>query len=418
MNFLILNRCFYPDVAATGQYASDLAVRLVERGHTVTILTGRRGYDDPQQQFDAQESWKGVTILRVPHTAFGKGAPWRRIADFASFYASCAWKLVRMQRFDTVVAMTTPPLVSWLAARFVRWKGGRLYLWVMDLNPDQAIEAGWLNRASRTARILEAQLAESLRCATRIVVLDRFMRGRILVRGVPAKKVVVCPPWSLDDTVSFDEAGRAAFRREHGLEGRFVVMYSGNHSPCHPLETLLDAARLLSHRQDITFCFVGGGSEHGRIRSLARAQSLDNVICLPYQSLHRLSASLSAADLHVVVMGDPYVGIVHPCKIYNVLRLGIPFLYIGPEESHVTDMLPHGSVGCWAHLFGHGQAEAVAQRIEECAEQGFRRYEDETLLAQRFSSGGLASSLVKVLEGRGCSAMDATPGDEPTSMVG
>ena len=63
-----------------------------------------------------------------------------------------------------------------------------------------------------------------------------------------------------------------------------------------------------------------------------------NVKCLPYQPLSELSSSLSAADLHVVVMGDEFVGIVHPCKVYNILAVGAPVLYIGPEPSHVTDI--------------------------------------------------------------------------------
>ena len=107
-------------------------------------------------------------------------------------------------------------------------------------------------------------------------------------------------------------------------------MYSGNHSPCHPLDTLLDAARALKERSEIVFCFIGGGSEQVKVREFA-AHTTDNVKCLPYQPLNELSSSLSAADLHVVVMGDEFVGIVHPCKVYNIMSVGAPALYIGPD---------------------------------------------------------------------------------------
>jgi hypothetical protein len=39
-------------------------------------------------------------------------------------------------------------------------------------------------------------------------------------------------------------------------------------------------------------------------------------------------------------MGNAFVGIVHPCKIYNILAIGAPVLYIGPTPSHITDLLP------------------------------------------------------------------------------
>jgi hypothetical protein len=131
------------------------------------------------------------------------------------------------------------------------------------------------------------------------------------------------------------------FRNKHGLDGKFVVMYSGNHSPCHPLDTLLDAALSLRDRTDITFCFVGGGSEQQKVGSFAGVHKLTNIKCLPYQPLAALSASLSAADLHIVVMGDPFVGIIHPCKVYNIMAVGSRMLYIGPKESHVTDLAPY-----------------------------------------------------------------------------
>jgi colanic acid biosynthesis glycosyl transferase WcaI len=136
-------------------------------------------------------------------------------------------------------------------------------------------------------------------------------------------------------------------------------MYSGNHSPCHPLDTLLQAAERLAENEDIVFCFVGGGSEFVKVKERARSRGLRNVLCVPYQPIEKLSGSLSAADLHVVVMGDPHVGIVHPCKIYNVLAVKKPFLYIGPRESHVTDIIGQSD----AYVSCHGDVEQVVANI-------------------------------------------------------
>src|SRR5258708_2862229 len=91
-------------------------------------------------------------------------------------------------------------------------------------------------------------------------------------------------------------------------------------------------------------CFIGGGSEWRKIKEQIAAEqnrerSARNIVCLPYRPLAQLSASLSSADLHVVVMGEPFVGLVHPCKIYNILRIGGPLLYIGPRPSHITEIL-------------------------------------------------------------------------------
>jgi len=132
MRVLIVNQCFYPDVAATGQYAADLACELVRRGHEVVVLASQRAYDDPRLRFAKTDLWRAIRIRRIPCTGYGKGARWRRAADFATFYAGCVRQLLSMPRFDAVVAMTTPPLISFLAALFVRLRGGALHVWLMD----------------------------------------------------------------------------------------------------------------------------------------------------------------------------------------------------------------------------------------------------------------------------------------------
>jgi len=377
---------------ATGQYLAELAVALVERGHEVTVITSRRAYDNPEKVFPKNETWSGVRIMRIGSTGFGKGSKWRRAADFASFLVCCAVRLAVLPRYDAIVALTSPPLISFLGAWVAKLRRSRFFYWVMDFNPDEAIAAGWLRASSFAARILECMSLFSLKHASRIIALDHFMCDRIVAKGIFADKIVVLPPWSHDGEVRFDPQGRERFRKAHGLNGKFVVMYSGNHSPCHPLDTLLQAANRLAEDAEIVFCFIGGGSEWRRIKEKAESRkqkaemrdpkseiydthieeagrsTLDvprstNLLCLPYQPLCELSGSLSAADLQVVVMGDPFVGLIHPCKIYNVLQVGAPVLYIGPVRSHISEIsnAANGEFFCLAAR--HGEVEQVVNHI-------------------------------------------------------
>ena len=120
MKVLLLNQCFHPDVASTAQHLTDLAVGLAERGHEVTALASRRCYDKPTLRFPRRERWKNITIIRIPSLGFGKSAKWRRAADFGSYLLSCVARLVVLPKFDVVVALTSPPLISFLGALFVR----------------------------------------------------------------------------------------------------------------------------------------------------------------------------------------------------------------------------------------------------------------------------------------------------------
>lgn len=399
MKVLLLNQCFYPDVVSTAQHLTDLAVELAAQGHEVTVVCSRRGYDDPDVCFAPREEWNRISILRVPTLGLGKKAKWRRAADFASFLAACVVRLLLLPRQDAVVALTSPPLISFLGALFVRVRGGRFYFWVMDLNPDEAIAAGWLRESSVTSKVLQSLLGYSLRHAQRVFVLDRFMKARVLAKGIAEEEVSVVPPWSHDEAIRYDPEGRDAFRAEHGLADKFVVMYSGNHSPCHPLDTLLAAAEKLSARADIVFCFVGGGSEHKKVRAFAEERRLSNIKLLPYQPLEKLSASLSAADMHVVVMGDAFRGIVHPCKIYNILALGIPLLYVGPAESHVTDIASCIPGGSYARSAEHGAVDKVVGHLLACAQEASCEGRDEARrLATDFSRERLLPRMLEAIE--------------------
>jgi hypothetical protein len=399
MKVLLLNQCFYPDVMATAQQLTDLAVGLAKNGHRVTVIASARGYDDPSKRFPRRETCNGIEIIRIPSLALGKSAKWRRAANFASFLCNCSLRLLRLPRFDVVVALTSPPLISFLGSMFARLKGGKFFFWVMDLNPDEAIAAGWLKERSLVGKTLSTLLRSSLVHAERIIALDHFMKKRIVAKGISEERVTVLPPWARDHSVTFDRQGRESFRREHKLEESFVVMYAGNHSPCHPLNTLVEAARRLSSQKEIVFYFVGGGSEQGKVQEFAALHGLENIRCLPYQPFETLAACLSAADLHVVVMGDDFVGIVHPCKLYNILTIGSPFLYIGPQESHISEIAAQSGGAYRTYSARHGEVDRVAACVQEemraASDLEARRVPE---IAESFSRKALLPRLLRLLE--------------------
>lgn len=399
MQILLLNQCFYPDHVATAQHLTELAQGLKSCGHEVTVVASSRGYDNPQTCYPSQEIWKEIKIHRIWTPGLGKGAKWRRFINFAGFWISATLILLRLPRFDVTVCLTSPPLISTLATLITLLKGGRVVPWVMDLNPDEAVAAGWLKAGGVFERILSVFQNWSLRHASRIVALDRFMAARLAAKGIPEKTIHVDPPWSHDDAVKYDLEGRNTFRREYGLENKFVVMYSGNHSPCHPLDTLLQATLAVLDQTHFHFLFVGGGSEFEKVKAFQKLHQSQNITTLPYQPLELLSASLSSADLHVVVLGGPFVGIVHPCKIYNILTLGIPFLTIGPTESHLGDLaarLPNLDL-CY-HV-KHGDILGVKKMLIHAASKGVCEPSVELQnLGREFSVDVLRPRLIRVIE--------------------
>jgi glycosyltransferase involved in cell wall biosynthesis len=293
--------------------------------------------------------------------------------DFGTWLASAELALCREPRPDVVVTLTTPPLLSVLGARYARKVGARLVPWMMDLNPDEAVAAGWLRQESMMEKFLRNALEKSFRQSAAIIALDRFMADRIAAKGIDRRKIHVVAPWAHENDVKPDPEGSKEFRVRHGLDDSFVVMFSGNHSPIHPLEAVIEAARKLlvnvnvKVNESVKFLFVGGGTGWEEIRRIKERENLTNVICLPYQPLEKVGASLGAADLHIVAMGEAFVGLVHPCKVYNLLSLGLPWVGMGPKDCHLADLLGELGRDSGCELRGGDDSTALARLIQERA---------------------------------------------------
>jgi hypothetical protein len=98
-------------------------------------------------------------------------------------------------------------------------------------------------------------------------------------------------------------------------------------------------------------------------------------------------------------MGNAFVGTIHPCKIYNILGVGAPVLYIGPKPSHIADIFAGMGAEARNGTAQHGEAEAVVRVIRSIAAAQAppaRRAQSQT--AGRFSKAVLLGQVVSELE--------------------
>ena len=362
--YLILSQVYVPDPAAVGQHLHEVAAALVARGHAVRVVCAARGYDDPTRSYRTRETIDGVSVRRYGLPVFSKSSMPLRL--FGSVWAMAALFVLGLfgGRADVVMFSTSPPMVGLLGVMLAVLKRARSIYWAMDLNPDQLIAMGKLTSTSPLTRAIEFVNRRILRASTLTVTLDRFMADRLRSGGRRPRRVMVLPPWApapADRPVPHD---RNPFRARHGLGGKFVVMYSGNHTPANPLGTVLDAALALRNDDRIRFAFVGGGLEKKRVQAFVIDHRLTNVLDLPYQPMADLPYSLGAADVHLVTLGTDMVGIVHPCKVYGAMAVGRPVLFVGPRPSHVSDLLDAADVG---RAVSHGDVDGCIEAIRGLA---------------------------------------------------
>ena len=398
---LIISQTFVPDPASVGQHMADVAVEMARRGHHVRVYASARGYENPSVIYPKRENLHGVDVRRFGFASFGKKSLLLRVLGTASFMLQAMWVVLTTRNLGGIFFSTSPPLIG-IAALLGKWfRGVPIAYWAMDLNPDQLIAIGKIGPKSLVARILDTANRLILRNSSLVVALDRFMADRLRLRVSDIdKKMLIAPPWPHESHLDSLAHADNPFRAKHNLADKFVIMYSGNHSPVHPLRTLLDAALRLRDNARLQVLFIGGGLGKNEVEAFAAEHKLASITFLTYQPLADLCYSLSAADVHIVSMGDNMVGIVHPCKIYGAMTVGRPILFLGPSPSHIADILDQHDIG---RQISHGDVDGAIEAIEffltappqQLAAMGETA---QRVLGERFTQEGLTKQFCDALE--------------------
>lgn len=364
--FLIISQVYIPDPASVGQHVADAAAEMARRGYRVVVYASARGYDDPSKKYPSRETLHGVEVRRLPLSSLGKSSIGVRLVAQWLFLVQAVVRGLFTRNLAGLMVSTSPPFCGFGGAVISVLRGVPMKYWAMDLNPDQMIAMHKITERSVSARVFNLFNRITLRRAGDVVALDRFMVQRLnqkLPPGALDAKMHVMPPWPHEDELAKIAHEDNPFRKEHKLEGKFVVMYSGNHSPANPIGTILDAAERLQHDERFVFMCIGGGGGKKEVEAKV-AKGVKNIRSLPYQPLNQIKYSLSAADVHVVSIGDSVVGIVHPCKVYGAMAVSRPIVLLGPNPCHVSDLIDQHRIG-W-HI-SHGNVDGAVNVLLEMA---------------------------------------------------
>lgn len=336
-----------------------------ERFDEVAVITGSVHVQG--EELDPRVRW-----TRITHWV--ERPAWRKLV---SWMWACVqiWVLLmtRYRRYE-VVFVSIPPMAYLLSVVLPN----RCSMVIWDVYPDLFKITGmgeahpvyrtwaWLNRVA-------------FRRAYRVFTIGERMRGLVEqyvdmdVSGGEDERadgVLVTPIWSIFQEHERVPKAENPFVREHGLDGRFVVQYSGNIGLTHQVEVMIDLAERMRHRSDILFQIIGRGPRKPVLERLVADRNLPNCMFLPFQSDEMFPFSLSAADVGVVIVDREIAMGSVPSKSYNLMNFGIPSLYFASEESELYHYAKRfGHAGC----FDHANLDGAAAFIERLAGDAMER---------------------------------------------
>lgn len=404
---LFLNRSYWPDVEATGQLLTELCEDLA-RSFDVMVLAGQPNQNPENVKFRkyGHQVQHGVHVRRVWNTRLSKSFLPGRAMNLMTYLAAASLASLGGARPDVVVAETDPPLLCLLGAVLQQWHGAKLVVYLQDIYPDVAVALGKLPDGPLT-RQLRRTMFGVYRRADRVVVLSRDMRKLLIDSGVPARRITCIPNW-IDTRLVAPRAKKNNFREEHGLNGQFVVMYSGNMGLTQRLDEVIEAARRLRDCRDVVFLLIGDGASRRRLEETVRKQALGNVRFLPYQPKQRLAESLGAADLHLVPLDPRVASCLMPSKLYGILASGRPLVAIAPGDCELAQITRREAVGL---VVPPGDPGALSDAIRQSAGQRDRlgrmgttaRQLAETHYDRHIATGRFGRMLARLLP-RSCGA--------------
>jgi glycosyltransferase involved in cell wall biosynthesis len=390
MHILLIHQAFTTLNEPGGTRHHELALFLAERGHQVTVIASPVSYLTGKSSLSEENNTgsERIAIIRPPvyqalHRSFV-----HRVVNFLSFMISSFWAGLRVRQVDLVWG-TSPPifqgLTAWVLARL---KGVPFLFEVRDLWPVFAVAVGVLNNKGliKASEWLERRL---YRAADVLVINSPGFKTHVKARG--ARHVFLVPNGA-DVHMFHPENEGAAFRREHHLEGQFVVLYAGAHGISNDLGVVLEAAGMVQDLGDVTLVLLGDGKEKPDLQARAAKLGLPNLIFLAPVPKEQMSDAIAAADACLAILKPIEVyKTVYPNKVFDYMAAGRPVILA--IDGVIREVVETAQAGL---VVPPGDAQSLAGAIRELHEdcqigsilgQNGRRYVeahfDRTVWAER-----------------------------------
>lgn len=351
-NLLIYAHYYYPDVASTGQILTELAEGLKDTFHTTVICTVP-SYTGKIPQYYRKHKYyfediNGVNVLRIRVPEFRKNFTPSRIYNILSYFLSAALATFRVERQDYVFTISQPPILGGMLGVIGKQiKKAKLIYNIQDFNPEQVQAVDFThNRLILSIMMLLDKF--SCRQADKIIVVGRDMIETLEKRFDQLPCYAYINNWINEkDIFPLPENNEQVlqFKRQYGLEDKFIIMYSGNIGLYYDLLNITKVIKRFQELSQVAFAFIGEGSILEELRGYKEKHKLSNVVLIPYQDKSRLIYSLNAGDVHFVMNARGIKGVSVPSKLYGVMAVGKPVLGILEEGSEARLIVEEAECG-------------------------------------------------------------------------
>lgn len=339
-----------PDIVFINQDAGYLMIDIMntyaESGYSCSLITGRL----VERSNPLHPSVEISKIIR-----YNRNSVLKRLFTWICATIQIIILVKVKYRKSKLFIVSNPPL-----APLVPLLAGNPYrILIFDIYPDAIIDSGLSSESSFLMRLWKTANSKAFKGAERIFTITDSMQA-VLQNYAGNKPVEVIPMWTDNRFLRRVEPLDNPFLKNHNLEGKFVIVYSGNIGMTGQVDTLLEIAEGF-RRQDIAFLFIGEGAKKRWLEKRVTELGLSNVIILPWQPAKELAFSLSSASLAVVGIDQKASRLAMPSKLLSYLSVGAPVLCLADVETDLAKFVSKYRVG---YTFSPSQKKETTRLIE------------------------------------------------------
>ena len=356
----IITQYFYPDIGSTANLLTDLAIGLKEKGCDVKVYTGYPCYWDTKNKASKRENYNGVNICRVFNTQLDTRKKVGEIGNEITFFISVFWKLLLSKDDRIFLIVTSPPFLPYVGYILNKLKERKYMIILYDLEPDLCIKVGYI-KDGIIAKIWRKTYPWVYDKSDGIIVLGQCMAEAIKERihEESYSKIKVIQNWEDEKFIVPINKGENWFSERHNLIDKFIVLYSGNMSVHHDLESILQAAEYLKNEK-IEFLLIGDGIKKEKLVKKTKDMNLNNVEFLPFQPKENLPYTMTCGDVIIVSQEQGTEGLCVSCKLYASMAAGRPILAIIGENAEIARVVKEYNCGI---VVNNGDAQGVADAL-------------------------------------------------------
>lgn len=282
----------------------------------------------------------------------------QRFSSWVIGFLQCLWLVKFKYRKHKLLISSNPPLAT-ILPMFVKNDSS---LVIYDIYPEAIVTSGFVsanNIAFKTWKKLNERAYKKVRS---IFALTDGMVN-ILKPYTSSGNVFMVPAWA-EDFKHNNATTENDFVRQNNLQGKFIVLYSGNLGKEYKIEALLDVAKHLKDQTNIQIIIAGKGWKKEMLEQGVANEKLDNVLLLPFQSPEMFMASMDAMHIGIVSQAVNASQVCIPSKTYNIMAFGKPIICIGEPDTDLGRVVTENNVG---GIFRAGEPVAIANYIKRIA---------------------------------------------------